>query len=60
LGNITGRNSYNYTGLPFATNYFPIIMTAKVVEIPQQAEYLDINKQFSMVDFEISTWAGHM
>jgi hypothetical protein len=60
LGNITGQNSYNYTGLSFASNYFPLIMTAKVVEIPQQAEYLDINKQFSMVDFEISTWAGHM
>jgi len=60
LGNITGQNAYNYTGLPFATNFAPIIMTAKATEIPQKAEYVDIYKQFCMVDFEISTWAGHM
>ena len=59
LGNMTGTN-YNYTGLTFNTQFFPYIMAAKVTQIPEGQTYSDATKQFAMVDFDISTWGGHL
>ena len=58
LGNYTGLN-YNYTGLSLSPYYIPLITKAKAVELPEKGEYVDIKKQIAIVDFEISTWAGH-
>lgn len=58
LGNMTGIN-YNYYNLPIDTSYDPRIMSVKVIEVPQDQSPLDMKKQISMVDFEISAWGGH-
>ncbi len=58
LGNYTGLN-YNYTGMVLSNYYVPIVMSARVIELPEKGEYQDIKKQMAIVDFEISTWAGH-
>jgi len=58
LGNCTGLN-YNYTGMALSNYYVPIVMSARVIELPEKGEYQDIKKQMAIVDFEISTWAGH-
>jgi len=59
LGNMTGIN-YNYNNLQINTNYSPYILKAKSSEIPTPKEIIDTVKQFAMVDFDISTWGGHM
>jgi hypothetical protein len=59
LGNMTGVN-YNYTTLTFDGSFFPYIMAAKAVDFPNNNSYVDTTRQFGMVDFDISTWGGHL
>lgn len=59
LGNATGTQPYNYTGLPFNTSQVPLIMSAKAAQIPESDSFLDATKQFGMVDMEISTFTSH-
>lgn len=58
LGNMTGIN-YNYNDLPGSSYYFPIILGAKSTVLSQIGTSMDVRKQVSFVDFDISTWAGH-
>ena len=58
LGNMTGIN-YNYSNLTFYGSYFPYILTAKAIQIPNQGSFTEPTRQFAMVDFDVSAWGGH-
>lgn len=58
LGNMTGVN-YNYDTLSVDSAYLPWIMGVKVIDVPQQGPYQDINKNMAIVDFELSTVMRH-
>jgi hypothetical protein len=56
LGNMTGIN-YNYNQLSFDTSFTPIIMSVKIIDVPQQGDYRNIIRNMALADFEISTIA---
>lgn len=60
LGNMTGIQPFNFLTAPIISGQNPIIMTAKVVEIPESESFIDVEKQFSMVDCTISTFTAYL
>jgi hypothetical protein len=58
LGNYTGIK-YNYDNLSVNSGYYPLIMDAKVVDVPLVGEYTNITRNTAIVDFTISTIMQH-
>jgi hypothetical protein len=56
LGNMTGLN-YNYDTVPKDLSVTPIVLSVKVIDVPQQGDYKSIIRNMAMADFEISTVA---
>jgi hypothetical protein len=57
-GNMTGLN-YNYDNLIKETAFFPWIMKTKVIDVLRAGDFESINKNVSMIDFEVQTIAQH-
>lgn len=57
-GNYTGI-PYNYDNLTLDTTYEPWILSSRAIRVPNTEESLNPNKNFSMVDLEISTIMTH-
>lgn len=58
LGNMTGVN-YNYEQLSFDSSVQPWILGVKVIDIPQEKNFQNINRNMAMVDFDISAILRH-
>ena len=56
MGRMTGVN-YNYDILPRDSAATPIVLSVKVIDVPQQGDYKNIMRNMAMADFEISSVA---
>ena len=54
MGNMTGTN-YDYSQLSFDSSYTPIILSVKVIDLPQQGDYKNVERNMAIADLEIST-----
>jgi len=59
LGTLTGTNFYHYNNLAFDSIYQPMILSVKVIDIPQDGNFKNINRNMAMVDFDISVLIRH-
>ncbi len=57
-GSYTGAK-YNYTGQTFASGYWPLIKSSKIITVPFQGDYSNMTKTTAMCDLEISTVMVH-
>ncbi len=60
MGSYTGSGvSYNYTNLPIASDYYPLVWSAKTITIPQRGEYSNVSKNSALCDITVETIMRH-
>lgn len=57
-GDYTGR-AYNYTGQTFSNDYWPLILSSQIRDIPSVSQYTDIKRSVALCDITVSTVMRH-